>query len=70
MEEFKNRLLNKYNEIIKELEEVENLCKATLEDATSKGDYSETDIAMLSAFGRDNYRRLQFAKAERDLLNK
>lgn len=70
MEELKKRLLTKYDGIIEELEEVDKLCKTTLEEATSKGNYTEADISLLSVFARDNSRRLQFAKAERDLILK
>lgn len=70
MEEYKNRLLIKYNSLIQELEETDELCRKTLQDAEIKGNYSEADMALLSVFARDNNRRLQFAKAERDLINK
>jgi hypothetical protein len=70
MEELKKRLLTKYNGIIEELEEVDNICKSTLAEATSKGNYTETDISLLFVFARDNSRRNQFAKTERDLINK
>lgn len=70
MQELKKRLLAKYDDIISELEEIDRVCKQTLEEASSKGNYTESDISMLSVFTRDNYRRLQFAKAERDLINK
>lgn len=70
MQEFKKRLLTKYDDIISELEEIDRVCKLTLEEASSKGNYTESDISMLSVFARDNNRRLQFAKAERDLISK
>lgn len=70
MEEYKNRLLIKYNSVIQELEEIDDLCKNTLQEAELNGNYSEADMALLSVFARDNNRRLQFARAERDLINK
>jgi hypothetical protein len=44
MEELKNRLLSKYNDTISELEQIDILCKTTLEEATLKGNYSEKDV--------------------------
>lgn len=70
MEELKKRLLTKYDGIIQELEEVDKLCKSTLAEATSKSNYTEADISLLSVFARDNYEQLQFAKVRRDLINK
>jgi hypothetical protein len=70
MEELKNRLLIKYNDIISELEQVDILCRTTLEEATIKEKYSENDIELLSIFANDNHRRLQFAIAERELILK
>ena len=69
MEEFKKRLLTKYNDIIEELEEVDQLCKRTLEEATSNGNYTEADIALLSVFASDNFEHLQLVKVRRDLIN-
>jgi len=69
MKEFINRLLAKYNGIINELEELDNLCRTTLEEANLNGNYSEEDIALLMVFARDNHKRLQFAKAERELID-
>lgn len=69
MEKLKKRLLSNYNNIIRELEQIDDLCKTTLAEATSKGDYSEKDIALLAVFARDNHRRLMVEKAERDLIN-
>ena len=61
--------MTKYNDIIEELEEVDQLCKRTLEEATSNGNYTEADIALLSVFASDNFEHLQLVKVRRDLIN-
>jgi hypothetical protein len=69
MEELKKRLLSKYNDFISELEQLDDLCRATLYEATLNEKYSEKDIALLSVFASDNHRRLLFAKAALELIN-
>ncbi len=68
MEEFKNRLLEKYDQIISELEKIDSENREILNNAKTNMPVSELEKAM--AFARDNHRRLQFAKAERELIQK
>ena len=68
MEEFKNRLIAKYDEIISELEKIDSENRAILNNATAEKNMPETKLAKVMTFARDNHRRLQFAKAERELI--
>jgi len=68
MEDFKNRLLEKYNEIISELEQIDTENREILDTATLNKNMLEAELAKTMAFARDNHRRLQFAKAERELI--
>ena len=68
MEEFKNRLLEKYDQIISELEKIDSENRAILKNATTNKNMPETELAKIMAFARDNHRRLKFAKAERELI--
>lgn len=68
MEEFKNRLLEKYNVIISELEQIDAENREILNKATISKNMPEVELAIIMAFARDNNRRLQFAKAERELI--
>lgn len=68
MEEFKNRLLEKYDQIISELEKIDSENRAVLNNAKAQKNMPETELAKIMAFARDNHRRLQFAKAERELI--
>lgn len=70
MEEFKNRLLEKYDQIISELEKIDSENRAILNIATANKTMPETELAKVMAFARENHRRLQFAKAERELIEK
>jgi len=68
MEEFKNRLLEKYNQTISELEKIDSENREILNNATTNKNVPEAELAKIMAFARDNHRRLQFAKAERELI--
>lgn len=68
MEEFKNRLLEKYNQIISDLEQIDSENREILNSATTNKNMPEAELAKIMAFARDNHRRLQFAKAERELI--
>lgn len=68
MEEFKNRLLEKYNQTISELEKIDSENREILNNATINKNVPEAELAKIMAFARDNHRRLQFAKAERELI--
>ena len=68
MEEFKNRLLEKYDQIISELEQVDSENREILNNATTNKNVTEAELTKVMAFARDNHRRLQFAKAERELI--
>jgi hypothetical protein len=68
MEEFKNRLLEKYDQIISELEKIDSENRTILNNATTNKNMPETELAKIMSFARDNHRRLQFAKAERELI--
>lgn len=67
MEEiFKKRMLEKYNLLIDELEAIHKDYMDYVEKANKDPDSEKNRRIML--FAKDNLRRLQFAKAERDLL--
>lgn len=68
MKEFKNRLLEKYDQIISELEKIDSENRVILNNVTKNKNMPETELAKIMAFARDNQRRLQFAKAERELI--
>lgn len=68
IEDFKNRLLEKYDQIISELEKIHSENRAILTNATANKTMPETELAKVMAFARENHRRLQFAKAERELI--
>jgi hypothetical protein len=68
MEEFKNRLLEKYDQIISELEKIDSENREILNNATAKTNMPVSELEKAMAFARDNHRRLQFAKAERELI--
>lgn len=69
MREFRERLLEKYNILINELEIIDSEYHAFLNEANSNGNISELDMAICMAFAKENHRRLQFAIAERETLN-
>jgi hypothetical protein len=68
MEEFKNRLLEKYDQIISELEKIDSENREILCNATSQKNIPQIELEKAMAFARDNNRRLLFAKAERELI--
>ncbi len=68
MKEFKNRLLEKYDQIINELEQIDSENRTILNNASVEKNIPETELAEAMSFARDNHRRLQFAKAERELI--
>jgi hypothetical protein len=68
-EEFKQRLLTIYDDLIKGLEEINDSCILTFNEYQVNEKCTENDLLMLSTFARENNRRLQFAKAERELIN-
>nr|WP_314836721.1 hypothetical protein [uncultured Flavobacterium sp.] len=69
MEEFKTRLLERYDNFITELERIDTEYREFLNKATSKGNFPEQDMVICMAFAKENHRRLQFAIAERETLN-
>ncbi|WP_395048863.1 hypothetical protein [Flavobacterium sp.] len=70
MEEIKLKLLEKYNSIIEELEKINLQNEKFLNDATTNKDVTEADMVTRMTFAKDNYRRLQFAIAERESIIK
>jgi hypothetical protein len=70
MIDFKNRLLEKYNSIISELEQIDSENREALNNATKNKRIPEAELAKIMSFARDNHRRLQFARAEKELIQK
>jgi hypothetical protein len=68
MEEFKNRLLEKYDQIISELENIDFENREILSNSTSQKNIPQKELEKAMVFARDNHRRLLFAKAERELI--
>ncbi len=69
MEEFKKKVLVKYEDLIEELKVVNEQCRVFLLEATSNPTVSQEDMEIFMAFANDNHRRLQFAIAEKDILS-
>lgn len=68
MEEFKNRLVEKYDQLINELEKIDSKSRAILNKATANKNMPEIELSKIMAFAKENHRKLQFAKAERELI--
>lgn len=68
MKEFQERLLKIYNGIITELEQINSDNKNFLSEAMKNKDVRQEIMAERMALARDNQRRLQIAKAERELI--
>jgi uncharacterized protein YlxP (DUF503 family) len=70
MIDFKNRLLEKYNSIISELEQIDSESREELNNATMNKSVPQAELIKIMSFARDNHRRLQFARAEKELIQK
>ncbi len=66
MEQFINRIIAKYDDLIAELEAINEENRSFVEEANKNPDSEE--IREWAKLARENLRRLKFAKAERDYL--
>ncbi|MEE4197531.1 MAG: hypothetical protein V2I54_07800 [Bacteroidales bacterium] len=68
METKVKRLVEKYDDLISELELTYTEDQQFLQDANKGDKYSEQEVEKRMLLAKNNKRRLDFAKAERDLL--
>lgn len=68
MKEIQKRLLDIYNQIIKDLEQINSEHRTFLEEAQETKDVPQDLVFKRMTLARDNLRRLQIAKAEKELI--
>jgi hypothetical protein len=70
MKQFQERLLDIYNRIITELDQINSDHETFLSEAEKTKDVSQEIVIERMALARDNQRRLQIAKTEKELIER